>query len=86
MGHVEVDDDVFLRAQAILDELDTPAFAPPLFWGRVSRNAVHGVRILGVHRGIHVACLRLVHGQIVGRAQRRGLVDVGNGDTEVLVP
>jgi len=36
---VKVDDDVFLRAQAILDELDTPAFAPPLFWGRVSRNA-----------------------------------------------
>lgn len=35
---VKVDDDVFVRAQAVLDALDTPAFAPPLFWGRVSRN------------------------------------------------
>jgi len=35
---VKVDDDVFVRAKAVLDELDTPAFAPPLFWGRVSRN------------------------------------------------
>jgi hypothetical protein len=36
---VKVDDDVFLRAKDVLDELETPAFAPPLFWGRVSRDS-----------------------------------------------
>jgi hypothetical protein len=36
---VKVDDDVFVRAKAVLDMLDTPAFAPPLFWGRVSRGS-----------------------------------------------
>lgn len=36
---MKVDDDVFLRVHAILDELATPAFSPPLFWGRVHKHS-----------------------------------------------
>jgi len=36
---MKVDDDVFLRVNDVLHELESPASSPPLFWGRVHKHS-----------------------------------------------